>query len=109
MTVDPGTTLGVIRERKPLVHNITNYVVMNETANAILALGALMTTSAGSSPPMPVPCLSVTACWKRLRLARYRTGCSSTSFPHTLRKPAPKVDEYCWAVIPTEDQAFSTR
>ena len=41
MTVDPGTTLGVIRERKPLVHNITNYVVMNETANAILALGAL--------------------------------------------------------------------
>jgi len=41
MTIDPGTTLGVIRERKPLVHNITNYVVMNETANAILALGAL--------------------------------------------------------------------
>jgi hydroxyethylthiazole kinase len=41
MSIDPGTTLGVIRERKPLVHNITNYVVMNETANAILALGAL--------------------------------------------------------------------
>jgi hydroxyethylthiazole kinase len=31
----------VIRERKPLVHQITNYVVMNETANATLALGAL--------------------------------------------------------------------
>jgi hydroxyethylthiazole kinase len=30
-----------MRERKPLVHNITNYVVMNETANATLALGAL--------------------------------------------------------------------
>ena len=41
MTVDPGTTLGAIRARRPLVHNITNYVVMNETANAILALGAL--------------------------------------------------------------------
>ena len=41
MTIDPGATLGVVRERKPLVHNITNYVVMNETANAILALGAL--------------------------------------------------------------------
>ncbi len=41
MTIDPGSTLGVIRERRPLVHNITNYVVMNETANAILALGAL--------------------------------------------------------------------
>ena len=41
MTIDPGATLGQIRERKPLVHSITNYVVMNETANAILALGAL--------------------------------------------------------------------
>jgi hydroxyethylthiazole kinase len=41
MSIDPGATLAVIRERKPLVHNITNYVVMNETANAILALGAL--------------------------------------------------------------------
>ena len=41
MSIDPGATLAVIRERKPLVHNITNYVVMNETANAILALGGL--------------------------------------------------------------------
>jgi hydroxyethylthiazole kinase len=41
MTTDPGATLGAIRARRPLVHNITNYVVMNETANAILALGAL--------------------------------------------------------------------
>ena len=29
-----------IRERKPLVHNITNYVVMNYTAMALLACGA---------------------------------------------------------------------
>ena len=36
-----GTTLGSLREQKPLVHQITNYVVMNETANATLALGAL--------------------------------------------------------------------
>jgi hydroxyethylthiazole kinase len=36
-----GETLRVMRERKPLVHQITNYVVMNETANATLALGAL--------------------------------------------------------------------
>jgi hydroxyethylthiazole kinase len=41
MSVSPGTTLRAIRERKPLVHQITNYVVMNETANATLALGAL--------------------------------------------------------------------
>lgn len=29
-----------LRARKPLVHNITNYVVMNTTANALLAIGA---------------------------------------------------------------------
>jgi hydroxyethylthiazole kinase len=41
MSFAPGATLRAIRERKPLVHQITNYVVMNETANATLALGAL--------------------------------------------------------------------
>jgi hydroxyethylthiazole kinase len=39
--VNAGADLALIRERKPLVHQITNYVVMNETANATLALGAL--------------------------------------------------------------------
>jgi hydroxyethylthiazole kinase len=32
--------LAQIRNRKPLVHNITNFVVMNFTANALLAMGA---------------------------------------------------------------------
>jgi len=32
--------LGKIRERKPLIHNITNFVVMNYTANVLLATGA---------------------------------------------------------------------
>jgi hydroxyethylthiazole kinase len=41
MSLSPGGTLQELRERKPLVHQITNYVVMNETANATLALGAL--------------------------------------------------------------------
>jgi hydroxyethylthiazole kinase len=41
MPVSPGQRLRELRERKPLVHQITNYVVMNETANATLALGAL--------------------------------------------------------------------
>ena len=41
MTVSPGKSLAELRARKPLVHQITNYVVMNETANATLALGAL--------------------------------------------------------------------
>ena len=39
--ISAGSTLRTLRERKPLVHQITNYVVMNETANATLALGAL--------------------------------------------------------------------
>ena len=39
--ISAGGTLREIRGRKPLVHQITNYVVMNETANATLALGAL--------------------------------------------------------------------
>jgi hydroxyethylthiazole kinase len=36
-----GASLRAMREQKPLVHQITNYVVMNETANVTLALGAL--------------------------------------------------------------------
>ncbi|MFL5937888.1 MAG: hydroxyethylthiazole kinase [Gaiellaceae bacterium] len=41
MSDSPGTALRDLRERKPLIHQITNYVVMNETANATLAIGAL--------------------------------------------------------------------
>src|SRR5207247_11224876 len=32
--------LGRIREQRPLVHHITNMVVMNDTANITLAVGA---------------------------------------------------------------------
>ena len=32
--------LVALRKKKPLIHNITNYVVMNYTANALLAMGA---------------------------------------------------------------------
>jgi hydroxyethylthiazole kinase len=39
--MQPGDSLRRLRESRPLVHQITNYVVMNETANATLALGAL--------------------------------------------------------------------
>lgn len=35
-----GSSLTQVRAQGPLVHNITNYVVMNFTANALLALGA---------------------------------------------------------------------
>lgn len=32
--------LAAVRKKRPLIHNITNYVVMNYTANALLAMGA---------------------------------------------------------------------
>ncbi|MBT8351722.1 MAG: hydroxyethylthiazole kinase [Deltaproteobacteria bacterium] len=32
--------LDAVRKNQPLIHNITNYVVMNYTANALLAMGA---------------------------------------------------------------------
>ena len=37
---DIYSSIEAIREKAPVVHNITNYVVMNNTANALLALGA---------------------------------------------------------------------
>ncbi len=45
MNADPWTVaaagaLDRVRTVRPLVHNITNYVVMNSTANALLSLGA---------------------------------------------------------------------
>jgi hydroxyethylthiazole kinase len=43
MKINPHTIwedLQKIRQSVPLIHNITNYVVMNNTANALLALGA---------------------------------------------------------------------
>jgi hydroxyethylthiazole kinase len=32
--------LARIRQRTPLIHNITNFVVMNSSANILLAIGA---------------------------------------------------------------------
>jgi hydroxyethylthiazole kinase len=37
---DPAVLLERVRARRPLVHNITNYVVMTLSANVLLALGA---------------------------------------------------------------------
>ncbi len=34
------TLIATIRDKAPLIHNITNFVVMNNTANALLAIGA---------------------------------------------------------------------
>lgn len=40
MKYNPEKNLETLRAKSPLVHNITNFVVMNFTANALLAVGA---------------------------------------------------------------------
>jgi hydroxyethylthiazole kinase len=40
LTDQAARNLQAIRDRKPLIHNITNFVVMNITANALLSMGA---------------------------------------------------------------------
>ena len=40
MAAYTASLLGKIRQNSPLVHNITNYVVMNSSANMLLAVGA---------------------------------------------------------------------
>ena len=40
MAEQAARDLALVREKRPLIHNITNYVVMHYTANALLALGA---------------------------------------------------------------------
>ena len=35
-----AANLEAVRDKKPLIHNITNFVAMNYTANALLAMGA---------------------------------------------------------------------
>ncbi len=40
ITEKAAENLAAVRTRKPLIHNITNFVVMNFTANTLLAMGA---------------------------------------------------------------------
>jgi hydroxyethylthiazole kinase len=40
MAQKAGENLAILREKRSLVHNITNFVVMNWTANILLAIGA---------------------------------------------------------------------
>ncbi len=40
LSVKAAENIRIIRDKKPLIHNITNFVVMNYTANVLLAAGA---------------------------------------------------------------------
>ena len=39
-SLDVANLLAIVRQTKPLVHNITNYVTVNDVANILLAIGA---------------------------------------------------------------------
>jgi len=53
-TAHAARNLAAVRDKRPLVHNITNFVVMNFTANALLAMGAspVMAHAAGEVEEM---------------------------------------------------------
>ena len=40
ITSDAAELINIIRDKKPLIHNITNYVTVNDCANVVLAIGA---------------------------------------------------------------------
>ena len=40
MTEKAAALLTAVRSRSPLIHNITNYVTVNDCANVTLAIGA---------------------------------------------------------------------
>jgi hydroxyethylthiazole kinase len=50
--------LTAVRKAKPLIHNITNYVVMNYTANALLAMGASPVMAHASNEVEEMVCLA---------------------------------------------------
>ena len=52
------TMLENVRAKSPLVHNITNYVTVNDVANVLLAAGGspiMSDDAAVSSPPLTLP------------------------------------------------------
>lgn len=40
LTYQAGALCDVLRDRQPIIHCITNYVTINDCANAALAIGA---------------------------------------------------------------------
>ena len=82
-----AASLERIRERTPLVHNITNFVVMNDTANVLLAIGAspvmahAIERSSRDGRATPGRSSSTSAPWRT-------TGSSRCSPPARRRTPA---------------------
>ena len=53
-----GVYLENVRSKKPLIHNITNYVTVNDVANILLACGAspIMSDDAGEVEEITSAC-----------------------------------------------------
>ena len=65
---DIGSSLAALRRERPLIHHITNFVTMDDCANAALAIGAspTMTNSVEEVPK-----------WRRLRRPGPQSGTSA--------------------------------
>ena len=50
---EAAAAVNELRARRPLVHNITNYVAMTISANVLLAVGASPASGRPSSVAMP--------------------------------------------------------
>ncbi|HOO62810.1 MAG TPA: hydroxyethylthiazole kinase, partial [Synergistaceae bacterium] len=74
-----------LRKEAPLVHNITNYVVMNSTANALLALGA--------SPVMAHEILEVEEMVSISRALVVNIGTLSSPWVESMKRGISKASE----------------
>jgi len=81
--------LAALRERRPLVHNLTNAVVANFTANALLALGAApaMVESAEEVPAFAAAADAVVVNLGMLTAARAAVICLAVAAAARARRP----------------------
>jgi len=90
-----------VREKRPLVHNITNYVVMNFTANALLACGA--------SPVMAHAAEEVEEMVSLARSLVLNIGTLTPAWVEAMRKAGEKANELHVPVILDPVGAGATR
>ena len=102
MTLDAAATgrcLDAIRARRPLIHNITNLVVTNSTANALLALGASPAMVEGADEVEEFAAISAATSFhagasNRKRSRRSKTGIGDAHRSMVLRADIRFVAQY---------------
>ena len=80
-----------IRKQRPLVHVITNFVVMNQTANALLALGASPTMSWAKEDAAHMSSISDALCINMGTPLKDRIEAMKTLMGHTQEMDKPVV------------------